>query len=379
MRKICVITGTRAEYGVLKPLLERVVKKTRDLKLQLVVCGMHLMPCFGSSVNIIKKDGFKIAAKLDIFTEKETSLAMADSLARAVSGFARIFLRLKPSLLVLEADRIEMLAAGLAAQFLNIPTVHISGGDVSGGLDDAIRHTLTRFSHLHLVNTKASMRRLIKMGEEPWRVRYVGTLAVSKEILSGVCPKRILADKFSINFDAPLFLVIQHPVVSEQAQAVSQIRQTLEAIRYFKEQTIIFYPNCDLGGQSMIKEITRRRNLPFLKIIKNIERQQYLGFIKYASVVIGNSSSGIVEAPFFGTPVVNIGTRQNGRERAGNCLDVGYQRDAIIKAIKKFKQHGFKKIFKNNPYRDAHTEEKIVEILRTIKIDERFLQKKLVI
>ncbi len=376
MRKICVITGTRAEYGVMKPFLER-IRDSADLRLQLVVCGMHLMRRFGSSVDIIRKDGFKISAKLDIFSGKEGGLQLAGSFARAVPGFARIFKKLEPDIVVLEADRIEMLAAGLAAAFLNLPIVHISGGDVSGGMDDAIRHSLSRFAHLHLANTKASCKRLLRMGEEPWRIKYVGTLAVSKAILGQSCSKEEIRRKLGIDLNKALFLVIQHPVANEYRDAALQMRRTLEAARHFKTQTVIFYPNCDMGGQSMIKEILKYRKFPFIRIFKNIERPYYLGLLKYASVLIGNSSSGIVEAPFFGTPVVNIGSRQDGRERAANVVDVPYSKRKIIQAIKRFRKNSYKRIKGGNPYRDLNTDKKITNILRAVKLDDRLLNRRL--
>jgi GDP/UDP-N,N'-diacetylbacillosamine 2-epimerase (hydrolysing) len=376
MRKICVITGTRAEYGVLKPLLS-LIKESKGLELQLVVCGMHLMSEFGSSVDLIRKDGFKISAELAMFSKKEGKLEMAESLSRGINGFARILEKLKPDILLLEADRLEMLAAALASVFFNIPIVHISGGDLSGGLDDSIRHTLSRFAHLHLVNTRGSYKRLLKMGEPAWRIRYVGTLAVSKEILSQSVTKKELEREFKIDLSRLLFLVIQHPVVSQAENAAFQMRQTLDAVSSFKEQTLIFYPNCDLGGKAIINQILKYKKLNFIRIHKNVERSLYLGLLKHASVIVGNSSSGIVEAPLFGTPVVNIGSRQDGRERAANLVDVGYDKKEIILAIKKFQKNNFRRIYGKNPYRDYNTEKRIVSALRTIKIDERLLNKKL--
>jgi UDP-hydrolysing UDP-N-acetyl-D-glucosamine 2-epimerase len=376
MRKVCVITGTRAEYGVMRPLLSR-IKKSKSLKLQLIVTGMHLMREYGSTVALIEEDGFSIAGKLKMFSSAQAPLDIAQDLGNAIIGFARLFQKLQPDLLVLEADRIEMLAAALASLSFNLPVVHISGGDISGGLDDSIRHTISRFSHLHLSNTKASCQRLAKMGEAGWRIKYVGTLAVSKKILREAAGREELVKRLNLDLSRPLFLVVQHPVMAEAGLAEKQIRATLEAIGHFKEQSVVIYPNCDLGSKAMIEEIEKYRRFGFIHIYKNLERRLFLGLVKHASLMLGNSSSGIVEAPFFGTPVVNIGTRQDGRERAGNVTDVDCKKSRIISAIKRFRNSGFRRIFKNNPYCDKNTERRIVRILETAKLDQRLLNKQL--
>ena len=376
MHKVCVITGTRAEYGVMRPLLSR-IKKSKSLELQLIVTGMHLMREYGSTVDLIEEDGFSIVGKLRMFSAQQGAWEMARDLGAAIIGFARLFKKLRPDILVLEADRIEMLAACLASLPFNLAIVHISGGDLSGGLDESIRHTISRFSHLHLANTQESCRRLARMGEAGWRIKYVGTLAVSKKILREAVGREELVKRLNLDLNRPLFLVVQHPVMAEAGLAGKQIRATLEAIGHFKEQSVIIYPNCDLGSKAMIKEIEKYRRFDCIHIYKNLERSLFLGLVKHASLMLGNSSSGIVEAPFFGTPVVNIGTRQDGRERAGNVIDVDCKKSQIIAAIKRFRNSGFKRIFKNNPYGDKNTERRIVRMLETAKLDQRLLNKQL--
>lgn len=376
-RKICVITGTRAEYGVMKPLLE-MIRDSRILSLQLVVTGMHLLDDFGSTIQQIKKDGFNIAAELEMFSGKEDSRQMSEALGKAIVGFAGIFQRLKPDILLLEADRMEMLAAALASLPFHIPLVHISGGDLSGGLDDAFRHALTRFSHFHLPNTQASALRLKKMGEEAWRIRNVGTLAVSKDVLSAVALKPAVYSFIGIPVSKEFIVVLQHPVAAEARTAAAHMRATLQSAVSLRLAVVIVYPNCDLGCDAMIKEIEAYRGNPLVTIIKNVPRPMYLGLLKYAAVLAGNSSSGIVEAPFFGTPVINIGTRQSGREQGRNVINADYSRAAITRAFKRFRRRGFKRIYGGNPYKDMDTEKKIVRILETLRLDERLMNKRLV-
>ena len=377
-RKVCVITGTRAEYGVMKPFL-RLIQQSPRLRLQLVVTGMHLLDDFGSTVRVIRQDGFSIAAQLPMFSGKEDHKAMAEAMGKGIVGFAGIFHRLKPDILLLEADRMEMLSAALASLSFSIPIVHVSGGDVSGGLDDAFRHALTRFSHFHLANTKASADRLKRMGEEPWRVRNVGTLAVSAPLLKDIPSRVQIERRLGLSVGKAFCVVVQHPVASEAHDAAAHMRATLRAAAAVQQPVIVIYPNCDLGCAAMIREIEKFRRNPHYTVLKNVERKEYLGLLKYASVLIGNSSSGIVEAPFFGTPVINIGTRQNGREQAANVINTGYSHAAIKRALLRLKRTGFKKVFGRNPYKDMHTEAKIVQVLETLKLDERLMNKRLVL
>jgi GDP/UDP-N,N'-diacetylbacillosamine 2-epimerase (hydrolysing) len=376
-RKICVITGTRAEYGVITPLLREILK-TRDLRLQLLVTGMHLLSEFGSTISLIKKDGFPISASFEMYDKKDGAEEIPNALCRAIAGCTRAFKRLKPDIVLLEGDRLEMLAAAMASLTFRIPLVHVSGGDISGGLDDSIRHALTKFSHIHLANTQASAVRIKRMGEEPWRIKNVGTLAVSKAILREAASIEALHKFIPFDCRKPYFLVVQHPVIDEAKLSGFQMRQSLEAVLGFKFPVIVMYPNCDTGSGAMIREIARYKKYPCMHVYKNLEREVYLGLLKHAAVIIGNSSSGIVEAPFFGTPVINVGSRQSGRERAGNIIDTACVTQHIINAINRFKRNNFARIFKNNPYRDMNTEKNIVKILRTLKLGQKLLNKKLV-
>jgi len=376
-RKICVITGTRAEYGVMKPLL-RLIGARKGLMLQLVVTGMHLLDDFGSTVHQIRKDGFGVAAELKMFSGKENHRQMSEALGKAVVGFAGIFERLKPDILLLEADRMEMLAAALASLSFSLPIVHLSGGDLSGGLDDAFRHALTRFSHFHLPNTAASAQRLKAMGEEPWRIKNVGTLAVSKDLLRDIASADEVRRLAKVASTEKFIVVLQHPVAVEAAHAATHMRQTLQAVAACGVPAVIIYPNCDLGCEAMIKEIEKCRSAPRMTVVKNVERTIYLGLLKHASLLLGNSSSGIVEAPFFGTPVINIGSRQNGREQADCVVNTGYARREILRAMKRIQRAGYKRIFSGNPYKDMNTEKKIVRVLETLKLDEKLMNKRLV-
>lgn len=375
MRKICVLTGTRAEYGLIKPLLKE-IKSCPQLKLYLIVTGMHLLKGFGLTERIILKDGFKIYARLKIFKEKQTPLDMSLALGKAIVSFAKILHCLKPDILLLVADRIEMLAAALASLALGIPIFHLCGGERSGSIDESIRHALTKIAHIHLANTKVSKERILKMGEEPWRVYNVGTLGVSHRELKRLPTREQIAARFNLDSKKPLFILLQHPVVEEARQAGSQMRSTLEAIKRLKEQTLIIYPNNDPGAEEIIKVIQEYAGLPFIRIAKNLERETFLGLLKIASLMMGNSSAGIIEAPFFGLPVINVGSRQDLRERAENVFDVNYDTQEIIKAVRRIQKTGYKKIFKANPYKNINTEKKIVHILKNIILDDKLLRKR---
>jgi len=286
--------------------------------------------------------------------------------------------KIKPDIILLLGDRAEMLAGAIVGTYLTIPVAHIHGGDISSTVDEIVRHAITKLAHIHFPATEKSAERIIKMGEESWRVHVVGApgldLIVNEKLLS----KEEICKNLSLDPKKPIFLVIQHPVTMEIEQAEKQMRETMEAITHLKQQTVVVYPNADAGGRKMVEVIKEYEKYPFIKLFKNIPHKEYLSLMKYAAVMIGNSSSGIVEAPSFKLPVVNIGTRQEGRERANNIIDADYDKEEIKKAIKKALSPEFKEKVKKckNPYGDGKTGERVANILDKIKIDNRLLQKK---
>ncbi len=379
MRKIAVVTGTRAEYGILKPVL-KAIKACPRLDLVLMVTGMHLSKEFGYTIKEIRKDGFKIDAKVEMLYTEDTGAAMAKSIGKCIQKMTEMLERIKPDFIVLLGDRAEMLAGAVAASYMGIPIAHLHGGEVSGSVDDSVRHAITKLAHIHFPATQESANRIIKMGEDPSKIFIVGAPSLDT-ILNEKPPERAeLSKRYGLDLAKPILLVLQHPVVTEADEAARQIKETLDAIVELKHQTILIYPNADAGGRRMIKVIKKYEKYPFIKSFKSIPYTDYLGLMKVVSVMIGNSSSGIIEAPSFHLPVVSIGTRQKGRERSTNVIDVGYNREEIVEAVKKARHdRKFRAKVKKckNPYGDGKASQKIVKVLSKIEITPKLLQKKI--
>lgn len=378
MRKVAVVTGTRAEYGILKPVL-KAIKTHPRLDLALIVTGMHLSKEFGHTIKEIIKDGFKIDAEVKMLHAEDTGAAMAKSAGKCIEKMTEALKRVKPDFLVLLGDRAEMLAGAVTASYMGVPIAHLHGGEVSGSVDDSVRHAITKLAHIHFPATRESANRIVKMGEDQSRISIVGAPALDTILNEKFSPAE-LSKKYGLDLSEPILLVLQHPVVTEADEATDQIKETLNAIVDLKHQTIIIYPNADAGGRRMIKVIKKYEKYPFIKSFKSIPYTDYLGLMKIASVMIGNSSSGIIEAPSFHLPVVNIGTREKGRERSTNVIDVRHNKGEIVKAIKKaFYDKKFRDKVKKckNPYGDGKASQRIVKVLSKVEVTPKLLQKKI--
>ncbi len=381
MRKIAVVTGTRAEYGILYPVLKAIQAK-KDLKLLLMVTGMHLSHEFGYTISEIEKDGFKISSRVDMLLSSDTLAGMAKSVGLGIIGMAQTWEQLKPDIILISGDRVEPLAAAIAGAYMNIPVAHIHGGDKSTGghVDDLARHATTKFAHIHFPATKKSAERILKMGEEEWRIHTVGSPALDMILNEPLFPAGDLAKRLKLDLSRPLILLVQHPVSTQADEAPGQMRETLEAIVELAYPTVVIYPNSDAGGRRVIEAIKEYASYPFIKTFKNLPRREYLRLVKAASVMVGNSSSGLVDAPSFGLPVVNIGIRQEGRERGNNIIDVEHSKQKIIRAIKKAltDKEFLAEVRKcENPYGDGKASQRIADILSKIEITPRLLQKKI--
>lgn len=380
-KKIMIITGTRAEYGILKPVLNAIERHPR-LILSLVATGMHLLHEFGCTVNEIEKDGFKVDFKINMLSNEDSKEAMAKSLARGIFGMVRAIKKSNPDIVFVCGDRSEALAAAIAAAYLTVPVAHLMAGDTTIGstIDDSIRPAITKFAHIHFAATKKHAERVIKLGEEPWRVFVTGSPVIDAiRKIKRIPPKKI-AQKFNLNLKNPIILLIQHPTTINVENAPDEIRETLEAIIRLKYQTLLVYPNADAGGRRMIQVVKEYEKFPFIRIFKSIPWQEYLSLMNITSVMVGNSSSGIIEAPSFGLPVVNIGPRELGRERANNIIDVDYKNEDIEKAIKKaiYDKNFREKVKRSkNPYGDGRATERIIKVLTKIKINRKLIQKKM--
>lgn len=373
-RKICVVTGTRADYGLLQPILNEIVKRN-DLDLMLIAVGMHLSRQYGHSIKQIKKDGLPIYATIRGGKENGGRYNMAKSVAYFLSGYVDVFAKCRPDLLFLLGDRGEMLAAAVAALYLNLPVVHYHGGDISGSIDDSARHAITKLSHVHLASNQASAKRIRLLGENPKNIHVVGTTA-SDNIRGLTLGKKYLENKYGVSFDRPLIMVIQHSVPTEEAQAARQMSETLKAVVKFRSPTIIIYPNSDSGSTEIINVIEKYRKYGFVRIYENIPSQDYLALLENASVLVGNSSSGMLEAAFFGVPVINIGSRQQGRTSGNNVANVPHDAKVIFKAMKSALAAKRGRI--HNPYQGyGQAAKKIVKIISLLRLGASLLNKQI--
>lgn len=377
-RKILYISGTRAEYGLMRETLVQ-IKKHPKLKLEIVVMGMHLMPQFGNTINEIKKHGFEIH-RVNAIYKRDDKESMARFLGEAVLKLTKLVKKIKPDVILVQGDRAEMLAAAAVGAYLTIPVAHTHGGDVTTTVDEFARHAITKLAHIHLPASQQSADRIIKMGEESWRVFVVGAPGLDSILNGKLLTRDELAKKYNLDFSKPVFLVLQHPVTTEAEDASMQMQETMEAIKELGYQTTVIYPNADAGGRQMIKVIEDYKKYPFINIYKNLPSVDYLSLLKAASVMIGNSSSGIIESTPFLLPAVNIGIREKKRERAENVIDVDYSKEDIKRAIQKaLSDKEFKEITKKarSPYGDGKTGKRIANILASIKIDKKLLQKQI--
>lgn len=376
-RVIVSITGTRADWGLMTPVYDAIGIHDR-LRLELVVTGMHLLPEFSSSLEQIKAgfgNHYHVAKMLH---SGDDPTAVAQSVGSAIVSMGDIFGTIQPDLLLLQGDRSEMLAAAVTAIHMNIPIVHMSGGDFSGSIDDSIRNAISKIAHIHLATCEASTRRLVEMGEDPRRIFEVGEPGLDLIRKMAFLSFNNVCQKWRLNPERPIALMTQHPVTTESKDSAWQIRQTLEALDELDLQVVLTYPNTDLGGQAMREVIQTYRAREKFKIVENLGSNDYLNLMKYASVIVGNSSSGILEAPSFQVPAVNIGTRQYGRVRACNVIDVDYDKAMIKEAIQTALHDAtFRQNLANcrNPYGDGYCAEKTVAILDELSLTPALLNK----
>jgi len=376
-RKILYITGTRADYGLMVSVLKS-IKKHPDLDLSLIVTGMHLMENYGMTVDEIKGDDFHFITIPAVYDSSDASVI--HFMASFLNKLGDVLIKNRPDIILIAGDRAEALAAAITASYMSIPLAHISGGDISSTVDEHIRHAITKLAHIHFPYTEKSAERIMRMGEDPWRVHIIGAPGLDDIIKKTSFDKNSIAEKYHLDLSKPVALLLQHSVTHEIEDAPQQIEMALQVLVDMKIQTIVIYPNADLGGSAMIEKIKEFEHFHQIHAYKSIPRCDFLNLLKVASVMIGNSSSGIIEAASFKLPVINIGTRQNGRERGLNVVDTKYDKESI-RTILEF-------ILNNptfmdsltgivNPYGDGNTGEKIAEILSKVIIDKKLLQKQL--
>ena len=379
-KRIGVVTVSRSDYGHLRPVLEA-LRRAPDLELLLLVAGMHLASEFGLTVRDIEADGFPISARVEMLGGGDTPEAVAAATGRGVAGFGEAFARLRPDVVVVLGDRFEMLAAAVAALPFALPVAHIHGGEVSeGAMDNQIRHAITKLAHLHFASAEPHARRIAAMGEEPWRIHTVGAPGLDRLATTEPLPRAGLARELRLPEAGPWLLVTFHPVTLEYRDTAAHIDELLAALEKTDGFIVITYPNADTAGRLIIERIEEfaGRHPRRCRLAKSLGERLYLSLLRHADLMIGNSSSGLIEAPTFGLPVVNVGSRQRGRLRGANVIDVEPSREDILRGIEAAQALPFRVRARAaaNPYGDGHAAPRIVEILRSVPIDVRLVQKR---
>jgi len=370
VRRICVVVGSRANYSSIKSAM-RAIQNHPDLELQVVVGASALLDRYGSVIDLVEADGFRVDARIYMIVEGETPATMAKSTGMGLIELPTIFDRLKPDIVLTVGDRFETMATALAAAYMNIPLAHTMGGEVSGTIDESIRHAVTKFAHIHFPACPDARDRIIRLGERPEDVYLVGCPRIDlvAEILerdrNGLGPdlfKEGVGGVFDLS--QPFLVVSQHPVTTEYGDGERQIHETLMAIRELDMPTIVLWPNADAGAEDIARGMRKFREHygdSRVRFFKNLPTEVYIALMRRTACLIGNSSSAIREGAFIGTPAVNIGTRQAGRQRGRNVIDVGYDREEIIEAVRRQLSNGR---YESDPiYGDGHAGERIANIL----------------
>ena len=372
-----MVTGTRAEYGLLYWVMKTILADP-DLELNLVVTGMHLSPEFGLTFKTIEEDGFKIDEKVEILLSSDTEVGVSKAVGLATISFAEIFARTKPDFVMVLGDRFELLAAAQAALFSKIPLIHLAGGDVTeGAFDEAIRHSITKMAHLHFVTNPGSAKRVRQLGEDPSKIFNVGNPGLEHLRHLKLMSKEELSDSLNFKLRPKNLLITFHPVTLEKEASSNQFSELLAALNKLDEQYGIIFtkPNADNEGRELINQIDN-----FVKHNKNslartsLGQLRYLSAVKHVDAVVGNSSSGLLEVPSLKTPTINIGDRQKGRLKASSVIDCKPDTKSILEAIRISEKLDCSDAI--NPYGDGYTADKVVSSIKSIKDPLRLIKKK---
>ena len=379
MRKVCVVTGTRAEYGLLRWVMEG-IRDSELLELQLVVTGAHLSPEFGLTYRDIEADGFTIDAKVEMLLSSDTAVGVSKSMGLAVAGLAEAFETLQPDIALLLGDRYEMWAAGAAAMVSRIPIAHIHGGEsTEGAIDEAIRHGLTKMAHLHFVAAPEFAQRVIQLGESPDRVFTVGAVGLDNIDRLPLLTQDELQSSIGVELGKRNLLVTFHPVTLEAGTAISQMKSLITALDAFPDvNTFITMPNADTEGRGITALINEYvAATPRASCFTSLGSMRYLSLMQYVDGVVGNSSSGLIEAPSMQKPTVNIGSRQRGRLRSSSVIDCKLVTESIIEAISKLYSSEVQQALRDsfNPYGEPGASKALVNILEITSLD-RILMKR---
>ena len=377
-RTICVIASSRATYGYKKNIL-KLLQNDKDIDLKVVVTGMHLSKKHGYSVKELLIDKIKIFKKIHTNIKSDSKTNHVKSLSTEIFELSAVLEKIKPDLLLVTGDRAEMFAAAFTAAYMGIPVAHIQAGDLSGHIDGSVRHAITKISHIHFASCKDSALRVKKLGEQSFRIFNTGAPQIDDFYNKKTKDLKYFEKKYKITFNKKIFLILYHPVLFEIVDAEKQIIQILDAVSEFNEyKKIIIYPNIDVGNSKIIKTFKKFNKKKDFQIFKNLNRDDFIFLLKKASILIGNSSCGILEASSFKLPVINIGNRQRGRLQSSNIINAKNSSKEIVLAINKalYDKSFLQKLKKcTNPYGNGKSSLKIVKILKKININKKLLDK----
>lgn len=379
MRTIAAVTVGRSDYGIYQPVLRRIADE-RALGLHLIATSAHLAQEFGETVKAIEADGFTIGDRVEMLLASDSPEAVAKSMGLGAIGFAQVYARERPDILLVLGDRFEMHAAVVAALPFKFPVAHIHGGELTrGAIDDALRHSMTKMSHLHFVSTQTYRRRIEQMGEEPWRITVSGAPSLDNLHSTKLLTRVEFTRRFHLKIARDFLLVTYHPATLDDKSAEEQFRSLMSALETCGFPFVLTLANADAGGRAinrLIREVVER--CPEAQLAANLGTQGYFSAMSLATAMVGNSSSGVVEAASFRLPVVNIGNRQAGRLQAANVINTGCSRSEIISGIQQACSKEFRKGLDDleNPYGDGRAAERIVERLKSVKIDSHLLVKR---
>ena len=375
-KKILIVTERRADFSKFRPILYE-IQKSKKLDYDLIVTGSHLLKENGMTINEIKKDGFKISEKFSMYPKIRTNSGaeMVLGLGKSIIYLTKILQKIKPDIVLAGFDIGTNLAVAIAASHMNILVGHLEGGEITGTIDEPIRHATSKFSHIHFVTNEESKNRLMKMGENPDFIHIVGNPSLDLIKRTKNIPINLLEEKFSINLKKPFFLILQHTVTTEIDKIDIYVKKTIDAIKELDVQSILIYGNADAGSSKILKLIKKSK----IKQFPSLSFNEYVNLLKNCTALVGNSSSGIMEAPFLKVPSVNIGTRQRGRIHSESVIDVGYDKNEIKQALTKILNdtNYYDKLKKPSIiYGDGESSKKIIKILENLDVKNIPIQKK---
>ena len=379
MREIAAVTVGRSDFGIYLPIFRQLQSRS-DVRLRIIVSGAHLLDSFGNTDREIEEAGFRIFERVPSLVEEDTASAVAESIGRGVTGFGELFARYRPDILLVVGDRFDMFAAVLAALPFRIPVAHVHGGELTeGAIDDAIRHSISKMSHLHFVATEAYGQRLRQLGEEAWRISLSGAPALDSVGQTEFLTDGEIVARFGLKRGSTSLLITFHPVTLESEETANHIDGLLDAIDRLDARCVFSYPGADTNHTLIVERIEAyTREHSRCRLVQNLGQRTYFSLLNTVSAMVGNSSSGIIEAASFKLPVVNVGNRQRGRTQARNVVNCGYATEEIVAAVRKATDASFRESLRDlvNPYGDGHAADRIVERLVSAPLDAELTMKR---